>query len=350
MRPWGIFLFLFAVGASAQVAVQGPQSIYDGQTVAAIDLIGNPHRDMEPLRTLIEQKAGEPYSQPKVEASIAALERTGQFPKVEVNVVPNPLGLRLNFLLEPAYYLGMVNFPGATKLFSYTRLLQVADLHDEDPYDTTHVGASEKALQDLLRRNGYFRATIHTDVQIDDRHQLVNLTFSIALGKQAKVARVTLHGADASETSQLLHSLRSLRARLTGALLKPGKTYSPERITAATNLIKRKLGQQHRLASNVHEDPPQYDQKTNRVDVSFRVEVGPLVVVRVTGARLSVLPFMSGREIKKLIPIYSEGTIDRDLVQEGRAKSDRLLPEERVLQRSGQHNIRPPARKDFAGL
>jgi len=41
------------------------------------------------------------------------------------------------------------------------------------------------------------------------------------------------------------------------------------------------------------------------------------VTVRVTGARLSVLPFMSGRQIKKLIPIYSEGTIDGDLVREG---------------------------------
>ncbi len=79
---------------------------------------------------------------------------TGQFPKVEVNVVPDPLGLRLNFLLEPAYYLGMVNFPGAIRVFSYTRLLQVADLHEEDPYDTTRVAASEKALQDFLRRNG----------------------------------------------------------------------------------------------------------------------------------------------------------------------------------------------------
>jgi outer membrane protein insertion porin family len=318
VRSWRIFLFLFAVEASAQLAVQGPQSIYDGQIIGEIDLIGNPHRDMAPFRRLIEQKAGERYSQSRVEASIAALEQTGQFPKVEVNVVPNPLGLRLNFLLEPAYYLGMVNFPGATKLFSYTRLLQVADLHDEDPYDTTRVETSEKALQRFLLRNGYFRATIHTDTEIDDAHQLVNLTFSIAFGKQAKVGSVNLQGTDASETSQLLHSVRSLRARLTGALLKPGKAYTPERITAATNLIKRKLAQQHRLASNVQENPPQYDPATNRVDVSFRVEVGPLVIVRVTGARLSALPFLSAREIKKLIPIYSEGTIDRDLVQEGR--------------------------------
>ena len=285
--------------------------------MGAIDLIGNPHRDVDALRPLVEQKAGQPYSQSKVEASIAALEGTGQFPKVQVNVVPDPAGLRLNFLLEPAYYLGMVNFPGATKIFSYTRLLQVADLHEEDPYDKTRVAISEKALQDFLRRNGYFQAAIQTNSEIDDAHQLVNLTFSVDLGKQAKIAGVTLQGTDISETSQLLHSVRSLRARLTGALLKPGSAYTPERIKAATALIKRTLAQQHRLASSVQESPPQYHSETNRVDVSFKVEVGPLVIVRVTGARLSMLPFMSGWQVRKLIPIYSEGTIDSDLVHEG---------------------------------
>ena len=75
--------------------------------------------------------------------------------------------------------------------------------------------------------------------------------------------------------------------------------------------------QQHRLASKVEETPPQYHPDTNRVDVSFNVEVGPVVVVRTTGARLSAFPFMSQREMKKLIPVYSEGTIDPDLVQEG---------------------------------
>jgi outer membrane protein insertion porin family len=312
-----LLLLLLAVGAWAQIAVQAPQPVYDGQTVGEIDLIGNPHRDVEAFRPLVEQKAGEPYSQSKVEASIAALERTGQFPKVEVNIVPDLMGLRLNFLLEPAYYLGMVNFPGAAKTFSYTRLLQVADLPDEDPYDPTRVAASEKALQNFLRRNGYFKAAIHTDREIDDAHQLVNLTFSVALGKQAKVADVAFQGANASEASKLLHSVRSLRARLMGALLKRGKPYTPERIKAATALIKRSLAQQHRLASKVEENPPQYDSETNRVNVSFKVELGPLVTVRVTGARLSMIPFLSGRRIKQLIPIYSEGTIDRDLVQEG---------------------------------
>jgi outer membrane protein insertion porin family len=317
VRLWGVILLLVAVGARAQLAVLGPQPVYEGQTVSAIDLIANPHRDVEPLRSLIEQKSGEPYSQSKVEASIAALEHRGQFPKVEVNVVPDPLGLRLNFLLEPAYHLGMINFPGATNKFTYTQLLQAADLRDEDPYDKARVTASEKTLIDLFHHNGYFQADIQSSLDIDDVHRLVNVTFSVSLGKQARIAEINFQGTDAAETANLQKSVHSLRARLSGGLLKPGKAYAPERITDALAVIKRTLAKQHRLAGHIQENPPQYHRETNRVDVSFKVDLGPLVLVQVTGARLLRVPFVSGRELKKLVPIYSEGTIDRDLVQEG---------------------------------
>src|ERR1700722_14253860 len=317
MRLSGVFFFLFVTAAWAQLAVQGPKSVYEGQTTGAIDLIGNPHRDLEPFRSLIVQKAGEPYSQAGVEASIAVLEHTGQFPKVQVNVVPDPSGLRLNFLLEPAYYLGIINFPGAAKVFSYTRLLQVVNLPDEDPYDQARVVLAHQSLQRFLQHNGYFQAMIQTDSKIDDDHQLVNLTFSVKLGKLARVANISFQGPDAREDARLLHSIRSLRARFSGGLLKPGKPYTPERIAAATTLIRKTLSQQGHLASHVQQIPPQYHPETNRVELTFKVDVGPIVTVRMTGARLSVLPFMSGREMKKLIPIYSEGAIDRDLVDEG---------------------------------
>ena len=117
MRLSGILFFLLTAATWAQLAVQAPQPVYNGQNVAAIDLIGNPHHDMELFRSLIVQKIGEPYSQDKVEASIAALEHSGQFPKVQVNVVPDTSGLRLNFLLEPAYYLGVIDFPEPRNFF-----------------------------------------------------------------------------------------------------------------------------------------------------------------------------------------------------------------------------------------
>jgi outer membrane protein insertion porin family len=314
-----VFFFVIAAAAvaCAQMNTLRPQAVYDGQNVSAIDLIGNPHRDLEPLRAVVVQKAHEPYSEAKVEATIGALQKAGGFPKVNVEIVPDTSGLRLNFLLEPAYYLGIVDFPGAVKKFSYTRLLEVADLADEDPYDPARVPVAERALQDFLQHNGYFKASVRSDSQIDDAHQLVNVNFTVVLGKQARVGSIEFEGPDNRETASLLHTIRSLRARLTGGLLKSGKPYTAERLKAATALIKRALAQQHRLASVVQQNPAIFHPENNRADVSFKVELGPMVTVRTQGAKLSNIPFLAGRQIKKLIPIYSEGTIDRDLVEEG---------------------------------
>ncbi len=315
-----LFLVLWCLGAttlSAQLAPQAPQKAYEGQNVSYVSLVANPHRDLAPLFAVVTQKAGTPYDQHRIDASAAALKNAGHFPEVRVNVVPDINGLRVNFLLEPAYYLGVVEFPGAEKQFSYTRLLQVADLSDEDPYDPTRVPIAEDTLRKFLQRNGFFQAKVHAEPHIDDTHELVNVSFVIEMGKRAKISSVSIQGPDQPETARLVHSMRSLHARLTGGLLKAGKPYTPQRVTAATTLMKKTLSRQRRLASSIKENPPQFDPATNRVAVSFKVEVGPVVTIQTVGARLSVIPFLAGREKKKLIPIYSEASVDRDLVEEG---------------------------------
>ncbi len=309
-------LFL-SVSAFAQPAVQEPQAAYEGENVSAVSLIANPHRDLAPLLPLIEQKAGAPYSEAAIEHTANALKEQGRFADVHVSVEPEVAGLRINFLLEPAYYVGVVDFPGAGKYFSYTRLLQVVNLPDEDPYDPSRIPVAENALREFLHHNGYFQAQVHATPKIDDRHQLVSVSFTVEIGKQARISDVEVQGPPTAESARLLHSVKSLRARLSGGLLKAGKPYSSERISAATKLIKSALAKERRLASRIQENPPQYDAASNRVRVSFKVDVGPVVTVRTEGARLTVLPLYASRLKKTLIPIYSEGTVDQDLVQEG---------------------------------
>ncbi len=316
MRWLAVLLCVWAITSSAQLTIQGPQSTYNGQNVSEIDLVANPHRDVGPLWSLVAQKTDRPYSQAKVEASIAALQDTHLFQKVQVSIVPEISGLRLNFLLEPAYYIGIIRFPGAER-FSYTRLLQAADFSDQDPFVKDCLSRSEKSLENFLQQNGYFRPSVRSTAEIDDAHQIVNITFSIKTGPQARVGRVSFEGVNPAEDARLSRSVRSLRARFTGGLLKPGKPYTPERIKSATRLIRRTLSKEHHLASKVQEQSPAYRGETNRVDVTFKTEAGPIVIVRTTGARVTWVPFLKGCEMKKLIPIYSEGTIDRDLVQEG---------------------------------
>jgi outer membrane protein assembly factor BamA len=295
----------------------GKQPFYEGQKVGSIDLVANPRIDLEPYRALIVQKAGEPYSSEKVARSVKALEDTQAFSKVEPQVNPDPAGLKLTFVLGPVYYIGMVTFPGAIKRFTYTRLLQVVNLQDQSPYQSSQVQQSESALLKFFAEQGYFLAKLDVEVKPDDQNQLTNIAFHTELGKQARVGKVELVGPPEREGQKLERTLRSLRARFTGALVKTGKPYSQTRIKSAMTLIKRELGKQNYLANTVTANPPKYHPETNRADVSIQVNTGPEVDIHIVGAKLSWIPFLASRRKKKNIPIYEEASVDPDLVAEG---------------------------------
>src|SRR5262249_23926828 len=149
----------------------------------------NPHVDVENFRPLVVQGAGQPYSDEKVRASVTALQQTGRFSKIETDIKPENSGLRLIFILEPAYYVGIINFPGATKAFTYPRLLQVVNCPDEHAYDKSQIPEAESSLMRFLHSNGYFQAQIKTETQLDDANQLADITFDVTLGKRAKIGR-----------------------------------------------------------------------------------------------------------------------------------------------------------------
>jgi outer membrane protein insertion porin family len=321
MRCWIIPIFVFAAGSCYLECWQTSQSSkvsYEGQRVAAVDLVANPKISVDSLRPLVQQRTSEPYSTSKVEGTISALQATGRFSKVEVDVKPDPGGLHVTFTLEPALYFGVFDFPGATKRFSYTRLLQVVDIPNQTPYKQDAVSKASGSLLNFLVSAGYFQAQVQPEPQFDETHMLANVAFHINLGKRAKVGNVEVRGPEPAEANRLLHAARSLRATARGASLKRGKSYTPKRIDSAIALMKRDLANQHRLASKVHLDQSHYHKDTNHADIIIDARPGPIVKVRVTGAKLSWLPFLRGRRMKKLIPIFSEGTVDPDLVEEGR--------------------------------
>jgi outer membrane protein insertion porin family len=321
MRFWTISIlvvFLTTSYVECQQASQSNKVSYDGQKVASVDLVANPKISLDSLRSLVQQKTDEPYAASKVESTVSALRGTGRFSNVEVDVKPDPGGLRVTFTLEPALYFGIFDFPGATKRFSYTRLLQVVDIPNQTPFKQDVVSQADENLHQFFVSAGYFQAEVQPEPQFDETHLLANVVFHVNLGKRAKIGNVEVRGPEPAEANRLLHATRSLRATAKGASLKPGKSYTPKRIDSAVALMKRDLANRHHLASKVHLDQSRYHRDTNHADIVIDARPGPVVTVRVVGAKLSWLPFLRGRGLKKLIPIFSEGTVDPDLVEEGR--------------------------------
>src|SRR5207244_12185296 len=143
-------------------------------------------------------------------------------------------GLHVIFVLEPAFYVGILQFPGATRVFTYTRLLQVVNLPDEDPYEKTRIPQAETALLNFLRTNGFFQATVRTETQLDEENQLANITFNVQLSKRARTGRVEVQGPPQQEAARLVRSIRSLRPTVTGAAQHPWQRCKQDRPKYAT--------------------------------------------------------------------------------------------------------------------
>ena len=286
-------------------------SSYEGQNISTIELAGQPNLDQQTFAPLLAPLQNQPFSRSKIDETIAAIKNAGGFSNIELELRPEPTGVRVLFVLQPAVYFGMYDFPGSGP-FAYSRLLQVADYPSQEPYSSVDVQRAREALLKFFRRTGYFLAQVDPEVQTDQQHGLANVIFRTRLNKRAKFGKVTLQGALPQDNARLQHSLRSIRARLTGSAIRAGKTYSPKTLSNAAQLLEKSLLKKDRLAAQVKLIGAAYDPATNRADITFNVQEGPVVHVKVQGAHL--WSFTRHR----LLPIYQQNGMDPELIQEGR--------------------------------
>jgi outer membrane protein insertion porin family len=301
-----LFLCLVPTLETQEIA---PNTLFDGQPVNAVELVARPTLDAESFKHLVSQQAGQPYSSDKIRESVEALKASGQFTDVEASVLPEQGGLRLKFIMEPAFYIGVLEFPGAGA-FSYSQLLGVVRYRPGEVYEKNQVEEAVPALEQFMAQGGYFAAKIQPETQLDEVHQLVAVRYRVTLGKKARFGKIQIVGPPLDVAQRLQSSLHSLRARLHGANLKEGKRYDNERLRSAQRFLRDYLGRENYLSSDVRLRP-QYDPNTNRADLDFDITLGPTVVVRATGARVPK------KTLHSQVPIYEENAVDQELVDIG---------------------------------
>lgn len=285
---------------------------YEGQNVTSVELAGRPDLNPASLERLLAQRAGQPFSIAKVNQSIAALKGTGKFQDVQLQVRPEPGGVRVLLVLEPAIYFGIYEFPGALEHFPYARLLQVTNYPPRGVYTPVDVQNAQSDLQRYLRRSGYFLSRVETSLENHPQYGISDVIFHVTLGRRAKFGRVVITGATPQESDFLRAKVGSILARLRGSAIRPGKTYKMKTLQNATRYIENALNGQGHLAAKVRLIGTNYNPESNRADVTFQVQAGPIVHVKVQGAHIW------SWDKAKLLPVYDQIGVDPELIQEGR--------------------------------
>jgi outer membrane protein insertion porin family len=285
---------------------------YEGQPVVSVEIAGRPDLDQPELRPLLVQHEGEPFSQTKIDQSIAALKSSGNVKEVVLEIRPQANGIRVLLICQPAIYYGLFDFPGAGGKFPYSRLLQVSDYPPRGAYSPVDIQNAQASLVKFFQQNGYFEAQVKPEIQTDAAHGLVSVNFRVSLNRHARFGNVILKGAPPEEEQRLQHALKSWMARVRGAAIRTGKSYSLKKVQNATQYLESQLIGNDYLGSRVQMAGAEYDPSTQRADVHFEVTPGVKAHVIVEGAHLW------GRTRKKLLPIYEIAGLDPELIQESR--------------------------------
>ena len=104
---------------------------------------------------------------------------------------------------------GCINFR-ERNAFLMPGSFQVANYVQQEPYSPIDIQNAKESLIKFLQRNGYFRAEVKPEVQVDKTNGLANVNFRVELNRPAKFGDVIIQGKMAEETEHLKGSLHSL--------------------------------------------------------------------------------------------------------------------------------------------
>lgn len=286
-------------------------SSYDGQTVSSVQLAGRPNLKLSEFTPLLLQKAGQSFSESDVEKSAAALKAKGNFQAVRIQIEPETRGIRVIFVLEPAIYFGVFEFPGAQQ-FSYPRLLQVSNYPVQSAFNESFVAQAGGALTSFFREQGYFHAAVHPQVQVDKAHGVANVFFHTDLGVRALFDSTHIEGIPQHQAGTYEQKLHSVWARVRGAAIRHGKTYHYEAVTRAQHYLQHLMEAKGLLSAQVVLSGAQYNPATNQASIHFKMIPGTPTHVRFEGAHLW------SWTRKSLLPFYQGVGVDPETVEEGR--------------------------------
>ena len=286
---------------SPQDTRQGLLLDWAGLQVVSITFDGVREDLLKPLPSQLAQQAGVPLDPGKVRDSLRSLYATGLYQTIEVAGVRAGNDVSIIFSGVPRLFMGRVNVEGVKDERLDAVLDSATQLQAGTPYSDSKAALAEPAIKATLENNGYYRGQIASTKVIDHENSLVDINFDITTGNQARVGDVELTGDSGLTEAQF---------RKQGKLKRNSKV-NRNTVSRALSNLRKHYNKSERLSATVSLTSKEYVPPVNRLNYTFLAHQGPVVQVQVEGAKIS------HSQLEKLVPVYEEGTVDQDLLNEG---------------------------------
>jgi outer membrane protein assembly complex protein YaeT len=275
---------------------------WKGLRVKDIQFTGVTFERTDTLPGQLTQKAGEPLDPQKVRESTRRLFDSGRYRDITVRGIREGDSVTLIFAGVPRYYVGRVTINGV-KSDRLTSLLEYATKLDPGTaYTDTSVSTGVEGIKDVLRSNGYYEPKVYAGTTLEKSNIQVNVEYDVDIGPQARIGNVTVDSSDLGMT------VEEFRKK---GKLKQGRKINRDTISNALTRLRSEYQKHDRLEATLSLQKQTYVPQRREVDYEFRVDEGPQVQVVVEGVKVSK------KRLHLLVPIFEEGTVDNDLLNEG---------------------------------
>jgi outer membrane protein insertion porin family len=283
-------------------------SEFEGRTIA--DIQYSPSQPLAPQDLAKSQplQKGMPLRGEDVAHAIDGLFATGRFENIVVEAEPLPNGIVVRFNLQLAQFVGGIAVAGGSpsppnraQIEAATQLMLGTPFHDAD------VTAAVESITRLLQANGLYEAGVTPLVVHDDNAQQVYVTFKIDPGKRAKYAMPAIHG-DAKLSDNTILRVTGWRIPLIHWWRKVTNSRTHEGVQA----LLRNYAKKGHYRADAEITDLDYDPERRRLHPDLLIDPGPRVKITALEAKVSQ------RVLKRYVPVFQQGTVDNDLLIEGR--------------------------------
>jgi len=276
-----------------------------GLPVRRITFVGVDAARLDPLPGHLAQAEGAPLNPEDVRKSLRQLFATGLFETIDVegqlDTSSGGNGVVLVFRGSPRVFIGTVSVDGARGATMNTQLNRSSQLNAGSRFTSEKLARALEEMRRTLADNGFHEPQI-TQVQTPrPEEQLVDIVFHVVSGPQARIGGVTVSGEPGMTTEEFRHY----------AHLRAGGHVDHDTANRALTGVLKHYRSQERLEAEIKLESADYDAASKRTNFRFSATQGPQVKVLVQGVN------MARERIRRVIPIYEEGTVDDDLLIEG---------------------------------
>ena len=270
----------------------------------------------------ITLQIGRPLDRDLVAASLKSLYRTGNYSDIRAVSVPVEGGVRLDFVVKENLYFNQLLLLGLKAPPTEASAAAAMQITLGDPFRKEVLDEGLDRLRTRLQEEGFYHARLDAELRPHPAEHEMDIVVRVQPGVRARVGAVQLTNNTEYPDAEILSRLK----------MKPGAPITTTRIQNGTSRVRKFLVKKGRLSGRAAVRRGSYDSAKNTVDFTLDVSEGARVKIEVAGAK------MSSGDLKRLVPIYQEGAVDADLLEEGKRNIRERLEREGYFDSSVEYS------------